>query len=238
MNNTMPLNTTILKTTAPKTTTKTTLIAAITAATIAASFSLPSFADTRYITDIISIPLRSDKDNQAGILKNGLPTGTKLKLIREEEDASKNKWSQVVTPDGIEGWIRSQHLINEPTAAIKLNALISSDSNLVELQKQNTQLKTELENLNQTYQTLLKETEEMRTSATSDINMEQENQKIHREFQLVQTERDVLKADNDQLKKADQYKQRIYGGLLIIGGVILSFFLQGLGKTKRHSEWN
>ncbi len=61
--------------------------------------------------------------------------------------------------------------------------------------------KTELESLTATYQTLLKETEEMRTATTSDINMEQENQKIHREFQLVQTERDVLKAENYLLKK-------------------------------------
>ncbi len=221
-----------------KATNKIILSALITTTTLAAGFSLPSFAESRYITDIISVPLRSDKDNQAGILKNGLTSGTKLKFIREEEDLNKNKWSQVVTADGIEGWVRSQNLINEPTAAMKLEALTSGSSNIIELQKQNVSLKSELDSVNATYQTLLKETEEMRTATTSDVNMEQENQNMHREFQLLQTERDVLAAENDMLKKYDKNRQRIYGGLLILGGVILSLILQSFGKTKRHSEWN
>lgn len=207
-------------------------------AALVMGFSLPSFAENRYVTDIISVPLRSDKDNQAGVLKSGLTTGTKLKFIREEEDSNKNKWSQVMTPDGIEGWVRSQNLINEPTAAIKLETLTSGSSNIVELQKQNMTFKSELESLNATYQTLLKETEEMRTATTSDINMEQENQKIHREFQLVQTERDVLKAENYLLKKYDKNQQRIYGGLLVLSGIILSFILQSFGKKRRRSDWN
>lgn len=210
----------------------------ISIAILATGLSLPSFSESRYITDIISVPLRSDKDNQAGVLKNGLVTGTKLKFIREEEDTNKNKWSQVVTSDGIEGWVRSQNLITEPTAAIKLETLTSSSSNVIELQKQNMAYKSELANLQATYDTLIKNTEDMRTSTTSDVNMEQENQNMHREFQLLQTERDVLKAENDRLKKADDFKQRIYGGLLVLCGVILSFILQLFGKTKRHSEWN
>ncbi len=214
------------------------ILSGIIISTLTAGFSLPSFAEIRYVTDVISIPLRSDKDNQAGVLKNGLVTGTKLKFMREEEDISKNKWSQVVTPDGIEGWVRSQNLINEPTAAMKLDAISSGSSNVIELQKQNLAFKTELENINASYQTLLQETAAMRTATTSDVNMEQENQSMHREFQLVQTERDVLKAENDLLKKYDKNKQRIYGGLLILSGIILSLILQSFGKTKRRSEWN
>ena len=215
-----------------------TLVTLMGSAIITIGFSVPSVAENRYVTDIISIPLRSDKDNQAGILKNGLISGTKLKFLREEDDLNKNKWSQVVTSDGIEGWVRSQNLINGHTAAMKLEALTSGSSNVIELQKQNITLKNELEILNTTYQSLLKDTEEMRTATTSDVNMEQENQKIHREFQLVQTERDVLKAENDLLKKYDKNKQRIYGGLLILSGIILSLILQYFGKTKRRSEWN
>lgn len=217
---------------------KITLAAAFSATTLAAGFSLPVLADERYITDIIYIPLRADKDNQATILKNSLPTGTRLKFIREEEDANKNKWSQVITNDGMEGWIRSQNLTSEPTAAMKLEALTSGPSDIVELQKQNISLKNELASLKATQQSLVKETEEARKSTNSDINMEQENQTMHREYQLLQTDRDVLKAENDQLKNTDRYNQRIYGGGLILCGVILSFVLQLFGKRKRRSEWN
>jgi len=217
---------------------KLTIASLISLATLAAGFSSYSAADDRYVTDVIYIPLRSDKDNQATIIKNNLSTGTRLKLIREEEDANKNKWSQVITSEGIEGWVRSQNLIAEPTAAMKLNALTSGPSDMVELQKQNIALKNELDSVKATYQSLAKEMEEIKKSPTSDINMEQENQNMHRENQMLQTERDLLRAENDQLKSSDDHKQRMYGGGLILVGIILSFLLQLLGKRKRRSEWN
>jgi SH3 domain protein len=68
--------------------------------------------------------------------------------------------------------------------------------------------------------------------------MEQENQSMNRINQSLQVERDVLKAENDRLQKSDAYKQRIYGGILILAGVILSFVLQLFGKRKRRSEWS
>ena len=206
--------------------------------TLATCIAAPSFAEDRYVSDIIYVPLRSDKDSQAAILKNGIGTGTKLRFIREEEDTNKNKWSLVVMPDEVEGWIRSQNLISEPTCAMKLSALTSGPSDIVELQKQNISLKSELDNEKAAHQKLLKETEEMRNATTSDINMEQENQNMHREFQLLQTERDVLKAENDQLKNTDRHTQRLIGGGLILGGVFLSFLLQLFGKRKRHSDWS
>jgi SH3 domain protein len=205
---------------------------------LGAGFSSMSWAEDRYVTDVIYIPLRSDKDNQATIIKNGLPTGTRLKLLREEEDANKNKWAQVITSEGIEGWIRSQNLIAEPTAAMKLAALTSGPSDMVELQKQNIALKNDLASAQASLQSVTKELEEIRKSPTSDINMEQENQNMHRENQMLQTERDLLRAQNDQLKSSDSYRQRIYGGVLILAGVILSFVLQMFGKRKRRSDWN
>lgn len=217
---------------------KFTLATIVSVGLLGASFSSLSVAEDRYVTDVIYIPLRSDKDNQATILKNGLPTGTRLKLIREEEDANKNKWSQVITNEGIEGWMRSQNLIAEPTAAMKLAALTSGPSDMVELQKQNISLKNDLASAQASVQSLTAEIEEIRKSPTSDINMEQENQNMHRENQMLQTERDLLKAENDQLKNSDNHKQRIYGGGLIFAGVLLSFVLQLFGKRRRRSEWN
>jgi SH3 domain protein len=202
------------------------------------TFSTASFAEDRYVTDIIYIPLRADKDNQATIIKNGLPTGTRLKFLSEEEDANKNKWSRVATSEGIEGWMRSQNLTAEPTASMKLAALTSGPTDMVELQKQNISLKNELASAQAAAQSLSKELEEIRKSPTSDINLEQENQNMTRINQQLLVDRDVLKAENDQLKRSDAYKQRIYGGILIIAGVILSFVLQLFGKRKRRSEWN
>jgi SH3 domain protein len=210
----------------------------VSCAILSLSLSISAQASDRYITDVIYIPLRADKDNQAMILKNSLTTGTRLKFIREEEDANKNKWSQVITADGLEGWIRSQNLTTEPTAAMKLEALTSGPSDLVELQKQNIALKNELSSITSTHQSLLKEIEEARKVQNSDINMGQENQHMIQANQNLQTERDILKAENDQLKNTDRYNQQIFGGILVFAGIIISFILQLFGKRKRRSEWN
>lgn len=217
---------------------KLSLISLANATMLSALISMPSIAEDRYVSDVIYVPLRSDKANQASIVKNGLASGTKLTFIREEEDASKNKWSEVITQDQVQGWIRSQNLTKEPTCAVSLNALSSGSSDVLELKKQNLSFKTELDSLKITYEKLLNDTEEMRNAVTSDINMEQENQNMHREFQLLQTERDVLKAENDQLRSTDRHAQQLVGGGLLLAGVALSFLLQLFGRRKRQSDWN
>ena len=48
---------------------KLTLASLISFAALSAGFSSSSFAEDRYVTDVIYVPLRSAKDNQATIIK-------------------------------------------------------------------------------------------------------------------------------------------------------------------------
>jgi SH3 domain protein len=54
---------------------------------------------------------------------------------------------------------------------------------------------------------------------------------------LIHRYQSIFKAENEKLKNTDRFNHWIYGGGLILGGVILSFLLQGLGRRKRKSEW-
>lgn len=201
------------------------------------SISTASLAAEKYVSDMIYIPVRSDKNSQADILQQGVASGTKLTFIREETGTDRNSWSLIVTPEGTEGWVRSQTLSDKPTAAMQLASLSSSTRDQASLQTENTQLKEQLEKLQGEHQQLLTDTEDMRQAATTAINLEEDNQRIHKEFQILQTRADVLQAENDQLKDTDRFNHWIYGGVLVLGGVILSFFLQALGRRKRRSEW-
>jgi SH3 domain protein len=202
-----------------------------------ALISTPSIAADRYVSDIIYIAMRSDKNPQASILQKGLMSGTKLSFIREETGSDNNLWSLVTTNDGAEGWVRSQNLSEKPTAAIQLAALSNSSRDLLSLQTENTQLKDQLEKVQQDYQQLLSDTEDMRQAATTAFNLEEEHQKMLQDNQLLQTHADVLTAENEKLKNTDRFNHWIYGGGLIFAGVILSFLLQALGRRKRKSEW-
>lgn len=194
-------------------------------------------AADRYVSDVIYVPLRSDKSSKSSVLHKGLISGTKLEFIREELGTDNVLWALVVTPDGAEGWIRSQNLTDKPTAALQLANLSSSARDSLTLQTENVALKQQLEKVQQDYQQLLTDTEDMRQAATTAVNLEEESHRINSQNQLLQTRVDVLNAENEQLKKTDRYNQWVYGGILIGAGVILSFFLQALGRRKRQSEW-
>jgi SH3 domain protein len=196
-----------------------------------------SLAADRYISDVIYVSLRSDKSMDSSVLHKGLPSGTKLEFIREETGADNKLWSLVVTPDGAEGWMRSMNLTDKPTAGVQLANMPSSTRDLLSLQTENASLKQQLEKVQQDYQQLLTDTEDMRQAATTAVNLEEESQRIHAQYQLLQTRADVLNAENEQLKKTDRYNQWVFGGLLIGAGVILSFILQAMGRRKRQSEW-
>lgn len=199
--------------------------------------SMPTFAIDKYVSDIIYVPVRSDKNPQASVLQQGVPSGTTLKFLREETGSDNNLWSLVVTPEGTEGWIRSQNISDKPTAAMKLAALSESSRNVVALQAENTELKTQLEKTQQEYQQLLADTEDMRQAATTALNLEEEHQRMLKENQLLQTHADVTKAENEKLKNTDRFNNWLYGGGLILGGVLLSLILQAFGRRKRQSEW-
>ena len=211
---------------------------------VVVSLNVFAQANVRYISDVMYVPLRAGMSNNTEVVKAALTSGTRLRLVREEQDASNDALALVETTDGVQGWIRAQHLINEPTAAIKLervNAQLakasSSAKEALERQEAHDQLQVEHETLQQEYQALIENTESLRQTSAAAVDLEQENQRIHENNQLLQTRVDVLQAENEQLRDAERYNQWVYGAGLLICGVILSFLLQALGKRKRQSEW-
>lgn len=208
--------------------------------------STPGFAQgsARYISDVLYIPIRAGMGNNYDVVKPALISGTRVTLIREESDGDNNTWSLVQTADGKQGWIRSQHLLAEPTASIKLervNAQLAKASTsvkeAVERQKAFEQLQTDYDNLQKEHQELLSSTESLRQTSAAAIDLEKENQRTLENNQLLQTRVDVLLAENEHLKDADRYNQWVYGAGLLFCGILLSFFLQAIGKRKRQSDW-
>lgn len=170
-------------------------------------------AEERYVGDVMYVALRKAPGNQQEIIINGLASGSRLTFIREEQDNNKISWSLVRTTAGVLGWVRSQQLLSEPTAALQLPVL----------QEQ--------------YEKLLQDHEQLRQTSTLAVDIERENQRLNESYQLLQTRADVLQAENDKLKNTERYNQWVFGGGLLVCGIFISFLLQGLGRRKRQSEW-
>ena len=83
------------------------------------SIARPPNAESAYISDELTVPLRSGPSNAHRILHRGLPSGTQLEIIGRDDDAG---FTQVRTSRGTEGWIRSQYLVSQPIAKMRLAA--------------------------------------------------------------------------------------------------------------------
>ena len=71
----------------------------------------------RYVSDKQYVPLRSGAGNEYRIVHQGIPSGTRLTVARTSDDGT---WSEITTDGGTSGWIRSQYLMSEVPAQLKL----------------------------------------------------------------------------------------------------------------------
>lgn len=214
----------------------------------AAGISQPVWAQERYISDLLYVPLRSGMGNQYRIIHGGLPSGTRLELLREEETEDGEVWSLVRTQDGEEGWIRSQFLLDEPTAAMKLASVERRNQELSEqnqqwqerldqLQSDSGEAEQKLAKLRENYQELQNAHEELQAIASDSVELHEQHQSLSENYQMLQTRYDVIQAENERLKKERRYQDWVFGGGILLAGVLLSLILQAIGKRRRHSEW-
>ena len=205
-------------------------------------------AQERYISDLLYVPLRSGMGNQYRIIHGGLATGTRLELLREEQTEDGETWSLVRTQQGDEGWIRSQFLLDEPTSAMKLAAIERRNRELSEqnqqwqerlnqLQDESGEAEQKLAKLRDNYQELQNAHEELQAIASDSVELHEQHQSLSENYQMLQTRFDVVQAENERLKKERRYQDWVFGGGILLTGVLLSLILQAIGKRRRHSEW-
>lgn len=210
--------------------------------------SVSAQAQDRYISDVLYVPLRSGMGNQFRIVHRGLASGSQLELVREGESDDGEEWSLVRTTDGEEGWIRSQFLVSEPTAELKLNSAQQRAENaaresqalrnqLSEAEQQVEQLQGELTEVREGYEALQQEHEQLRTLSSDAVGLHEQHQELSENYQMLQTRYDVIQADNERLKRDRRYQDWLFGGGILIAGVLLSLILQAIGKRRRQSEW-
>lgn len=206
--------------------------------------SIPSLAQTRYVSDELLINLRTGAGDQYRITKI-LRSGTRMTVLEESENG---EWVRVQTQAGDEGWVRSQYLQSEPIARQRLaqaEARIAELSNRGEsvgsenaqLRQENQQLKSELQAAQAEASRLSRELEELKQISANAVNLNRANQELMEERRLLQTEIDVLKAETERLADDSRQTWFLYGALAVGLGVVITLILQSLRSRRRYSEW-
>lgn len=200
----------------------------------------------RYINDSLYVPLRSGGSSGHRIVHKGLKSGTKLSLLQSDETS---QYSLVRTSKGLEGWIPTQYLIAEPTAALQLKEaekMIAEltrttgpiGEKLIAAEKNNQQLTRELKQLEEEKNQLANELEHLKSLSSNVVELDNINKRTLNELELLKSKRDTIKMENERLKNRLKNDDFINGALAVIFGIIVTLIIQYLAKSnKRSSEW-
>jgi SH3 domain protein len=201
-----------------------------------------SVAETMYISDQLTVPLRRGPSNGHKIINAALPSGMALEVLGEDKAAG---FTQVRTASGTEGWVPSQYLTSQPAARDQLAAALKrvqtletqlkstkdtfqqtrsaqsqAESRSAELDKQTRQLQAQLD-------------EVRRVSATS-LAQYEENKRLKTENQQLHAQVTDLSAKVTSLQRHAQLNWLLGGGALVLVGFILGAWIKS--RPKR-STW-
>ncbi len=199
-------------------------------------------AATLYISDQLTVPLRRGPSNSHKIIHAGLPTGMALEVLSEDRAAG---FTQVRTPNGTEGWVPTQYLVDQPAAKDRLAAankrvetleaqLKSLKENFQEVRGERSEVEGRASDLTRQTEKLQSELAEIRrVSATSIANYE-ENKQLKNENQSLSTQVTQLTERVRQLERNVTLKWFLAGGALVLVGLLLGAWIKS--RPKR-STW-
>ena len=125
-------------------------------------FSAVGVAETRYVTDLLKLPLRTGPSTEYKILAL-VESGQQLEVVEPGEN-----WSMVRLDNGKEGYVLNRYLVAQPTSAVRLKELQSKYTVLKQqadaLIEENNRFKEE----NKTFKTSLDSSEKARNKLDTD----------------------------------------------------------------------
>lgn len=213
---------------------------------VALLFTLSAHAavEKRYVTDSLWLQMRSGPSNEFRILK-ALKSGEHLIFIEEDTEA---KYTKVKTSKGLEGWVLTRFLVNEPISKEKL-ILANREMEKLKAELQTTQaqkegfekevetLKSDRSGLNRNQGKLEKELKRIKTISANALALDEKSKKLTMRNQELEIQVEALTAENAQLRDDRQQTFLIYGGGLVTLGLLAGLILPSLRGGKRGGGW-
>lgn len=197
-----------------------------------------------YISDQFFVPLRSSPCPLCKIVHKGLKSGTQLTVLGFQED-----WSLVSTNSGYEGWVRNQHITGTEIAR---DLLALERAKLIELEKQNQlleedanravilvkELRENIAQIKAEHTAMAKELATIKSISAKELSLNEQNQILVKHNHLLQEERDVLRANVDDMRDNKRNESFLYGGFVAFLGAILTAIIPRMRRRKRLSDWD
>jgi len=216
---------------------------ALTLALITSAWATLAAAETVYISDALTVPLRSGPSNAYRILHRGLPSGTSMEVVSRDEESG---FTQIRTSRGTEGWIPTQYLVNQAIARERLvvanreierlNGLMKKQqSQLGSLNREKGQAQQSSSGLQRQVDSLEKELADIRQISAGAIEEHATNQRLAELNERLRNELANLVLERDTLEDNAQQRWLLVGAGLVLLGLALGVVIKA---RPRRSAWN
>lgn len=200
-------------------------------------------AETIWLNDELWVNVRTGPSTDARGIKL-INSGTRMEVLEKPDGSS---FWRVRTEGGLEGWVPTRYVTDQPTG----------DLQVANLTAENEQLKLRLSDIEEKYSTLLdaeadieefqvlreqniqltEELESVKTISENALNLDNDYQALAERSAALQNELDVLSAENRSLKEHNNNQRMYIGGGLVVLGIILGTVLPKLGNRRRKDSW-
>ena len=195
-----------------------------------------SFADEAYIRDTLYVPLRGGQSSEHRIIHRGIKSGTPLERLETNEQTG---YTRVRTGKGLEGWLLTQYLVDEPIASTQLH-IVKSELQSLDTKHQQTLLS--LKEVKEARKVLADQNEllaeDLATITILSANVvviDEQNKRLSEErdvlLQKIKNLNELTNALSDD--RAQQWFLRGAGVILI--GLLFGFWLSRRIYHKRYS---
>jgi SH3 domain protein len=202
----------------------------------------PASSATKYISDQLTIMLRTGPSNKNKIIR-ALSSGTELEVFE-----SQNDFARVRTRSGLEGWVLSQHLTDKPIAKQLLDnakeKLAQTDAKNKQLQEQIKQLRDSYNKLNEDYRILDKTKAEMeqelthiRSVAAHPLQLSDEKNKLSLQTESLEGQVNSLTHEINKLRDNTHKQWFLTGAAVVLLGILIGLTIPKL-RRQRRSDWN
>ena len=198
-------------------------------------------AQTQYIDDTLLAPLRSGKGTEYRILHKGLRSGTPVEVLEVDQASG---YSRVLTQGGIEGWLPTRFLTDQPIARVRLERLSREHEQLQArvaelqssneaLQSSNTQLQAELDQTREQFSTSQTELTNIRRVSENALQLDRSNRQLRETNETLKNEVEVLTSENLRLRDKNEQESMMLGAGMVLLGVLIAVILPMFKRQKR-----
>ena len=209
---------------------------------LALASSASAVAEKVYVRDTLYVPLRGGQSSEHRILHRGLRSGTELERLETNEDTG---YSWVRTDDGLEGWMQTQYLMEEPIAATQLDGMKDRlDSleaehqqtllRLREAREENERLSSSQDNLSAEKDELAKITE----LSSNTLAIDQENKQLNEDRETLLEEIARLNSENADLSDDNAQDWFLRGAGTVLLGLLFGVWIgRRIYQRRNNSGW-